>query len=152
MSNRVYKPITLSAIPQVASSTVPVAQRRVIGATRPVAVAEDRFIAVDRMIAERRIAEVFALVLTAGAHTAYTLTVEGSFDGVNFFALHYGVAQIAAVVTSAATGIALSGAAGLAGYVARVPGGFPFYRVGLAGDNVAADGTAVYGMGFSRDN
>lgn len=150
MSNRLQKLVSLAAIPQVSSGTVPAAERRVVGGTKPAAVAEDRFFQSDSMIQERLQVALLIKILTAGAHATFTSTIEGSFDGATWFGLQFSIAPLTGL-TIDANGVTFSAAIGLSGVALKCLGGFNFYRVGLAGDNVAANGTAIFGLLATRE-
>ena len=151
MSSSVRKVFPLSAIPQVAASTVPVAARRVVGVKKPQATAADVFGELPNAH-EYPTVDLLALVKTAGAHATITVTIEGSQDGVTWYGLALGLPAFAhAGFTVNGNGIAGAVALFLAGASIRVPGNWPYYRLGIAGDNVAANGTAEIGLRVSRD-
>ena len=125
--------LALGAIPQISAGTVPAAEKRVfprqdVGPTESVAV--------------RRVQQVNIIIIDAGAHATFVATVEGSFDGVAFFNLAQGILNPnVGGLTLDENGVAFSAALGTAGLHLQLEVAFPIYRLGLAGDNAAADGS-----------
>ncbi len=122
----------VSGIPQIASGTVPDAERRLfqIEASGPL-----------------RIRHAAILVTAVGSHTNYVATIEGSYDGAQFFNLANAVLNpiLPAGVTLNENGIVLpSNAIATTGLVLVFQDlNFIKYRLGLAGDSNAGDGSAI---------
>lgn len=141
--------VYLPSIPQVASGTVPEAERYVLGPKRPAAVTADRFFE-DKHLVELFGANLVLLVTAPGTHTTITATVEASFDGVQWSSLLGAVKSDLSGLTIDVNGVSVAVALAQAGVVLPVVGGFPYYRIGLAGDNVAADGAGSVRMHLTR--
>ena len=122
----------VSGIPQIVAGTVPLVERSLfeIAASGPV-----------------RIRHAAFLVTDVGAHVNYVATIEGSYDGAQFFNL-----ANAALNPILPTGVVLdengvtipTNAIATTGLVLVFQDlNFIKYRLGLAGDNVAADGSGI---------
>lgn len=167
MSNVERLIVSLAAIPEdlVVTDAVPDAEKFVFGPSRPSAVAANRFIEFpNTSLQERPRALWVTRVSDAGSHTNFTASVEASIDGISWFGLHAGILSPAPSAVFMATlivsEIGVRGPADQFASGADLSGGlalplratWPFYRVGLAGDNAAADGAAEFGLLMSRDN
>ncbi len=124
--------LAVSGIPQIAAGTVPLVAKQLfeIAASGPI-----------------RIGQLAMIVTDAGSHSNYVATIEGSYDGVTFFNLANAALNptLPAGVTLTENGIVLpSNAVALVGLVLNFGSlNFLKYRLGLAGDNVAADGAGL---------
>lgn len=154
MSNRIsrlaFKDEAASdPIPQVSSGTVPSAQKYVIAATKPSGVADNRFLQTDDKLLERVKALLLLKVTDAGAHTTFTVSIEGSFDGLLWFGLQMAIPAVTGL-TQNGNGLSVAAAIATAGIALSIPGGFKFYRIGVAGDAVA-DGSGYVGLTAYRE-
>ena len=134
--------LALGAIPQIAAGTVPAAEKRVfprqdVGPTESVGV--------------RRVQMADIIIIDAGTHATFVATVEGSFDGVAFYNLAQAILNpnIAGLILDE-NGVAFSAAFGTAGLHLQLEVAFPIYRLGLAGDNAAADGSGTITLKQAR--
>jgi hypothetical protein len=150
MGNQAKKLIELSAIPAVVGGAVPIANRYVIGQRNPdpTNITGAQFQPITTPPEERLIAEVLAKALTSGTHANLTLSIEGAFDGVTWYGLQYMIDAIALPGPPVPAGLIFPIASFQPGFVLRLRGGWPFYRIGLAGDG--AGGTAEIGVRLIR--
>lgn len=125
--------LALGAIPQLVGGTVPVASR-VVFPPAPGGLLG------DPPSTTRKVQGVEILITDAGAHTTFVATIEGSHDGVDFVNLAQAVKGPATGLTLDENGVGFSAVEGTTGLFLELPVAFKHYRLGLGGDNVAANG------------
>lgn len=153
MSGSLRRLVQLAQIPAVVSGTVAPADRRVLGDRNPYrsAIPDNRFVELDgASLNESPRAVALVRATDAGAHSNLIATFEGSLDGAGWYALHRGISDLEGALTVDVNGVTIPVAAALAGLVLPLPGTFPYYRIGLAGDGVAG-GVGEVGLMLFRN-
>ena len=154
IKNVAHIEVGLVAIPQIAAGIVPLVERYVIGPGKPAGVADDRFLGQAGAGLVERSRVGLALLMTApGTHATILATFEGSRDGASWYNLLTGLlSQPFTGHTVDTNGLAMSVALAQAGAVLPVRASFPYYRVGLAGNDAAADGAGRVGIQLVRES